>query len=112
MSADNFKIKVVHKLDSGYMQRQYYQVNTQRIPTLSKLNVTDKNGNAIPISFDPETSSYAFDTTDDRLTFDLATQRKNANASYGSAGEGYIIKINDNFVEAGKHEVFSYAILN
>ena len=105
MSADNFKIKVVHKLDSGYMQRQYYQVNTQRIPTLSKLNVTDKNGNAIPISFDPETSSYAFDTTDDKLTFDLATQRKNANASYGSAGEGYVIKINDNFVEAGKHEV-------
>ena len=93
MSADNFKIKVVHKLDSGYMQRQYYQVNTQRIPTLSKLNVTDKNGNAIPISFDPETSSYAFDTTDDRLTFDLATQRKNANASYGSAGEGYIISL-------------------
>ena len=105
MSADNFKIKVVHKLDSGYMQRQYYQVNTQRIPTLSKLNVTDKNGNTIPISFDPETSSYAFDTTDDRLTFDLATQRKNANASYGSAGEGYVIKINDNFVDAGKHEV-------
>lgn len=76
MSADNFKIKVVHKLDSGYMQRQYYQVNTQRIPTLSKLNVTDKNGNTIPISFDPETLSYTFDTTDDRLTFDLATQRK------------------------------------
>ena len=105
MSADNFKIKVVHKLDSGYMQRQYYQVNTQRIPTLSKLNVTDKNGNTIPISFDPETLSYTFDTTDDRLIFDLATQRKNANASYGSAGEGYVIKINDNFVEAGKHEV-------
>lgn len=105
MSADSFKIKVVHQLENGYIQRQYYPVDTQRLPTLSKLAVTDKNGNSIPINFDPETMSYGFDTTDDKLTFDLATQRKNANASFGSAAEGYLIRINDNFVEAGKHEV-------
>lgn len=105
MSADSFKIKVVHQLENGYIQRQYYPVDTQRLPTLSKLEVTDKNGNSIPLNFDPETMSYGFDTTDDKLTLDLATQRKNANASFGSAAEGYLIRINDNFVEAGKHEV-------
>ena len=104
-STDGFRLKVVHKLDSGLTQRQYYKIDTERIPTLSKLKVTDKRGVKMALDFDPQTQSYTFETTDDTLNFDIDTDRTIESESFGSPDDGYLITIDDQIVYAGSYQV-------
>lgn len=104
-STDGFRLKVVHKLNNGFIQRQYYQVDIERIPTLSKLNVTDENGNKVEMNFNPYTQSYSFDTTSDKLTFDIDSDRTIAGESFGSPDDGYLLTVDEQIVDAGKYEV-------
>ncbi|MDY6038638.1 MAG: cell wall-binding repeat-containing protein [Eubacterium sp.] len=86
-------IKAVHKLKNGYIQRQYRRVKFVRIPMLSKLKVSEESGNSPELKYDEYTNSYAVKTIKDELNFEAKTERSISGVKFGTAGEGYEIKI-------------------
>lgn len=86
-------LEIIHPIEGGLTQKQFYNFDLRRVPSVKKLSVTEDNGNSPDLGFDRYKKEYAVTVTSDHLTVSASCEYREDGKPRGTATEGYKIFI-------------------